>query len=45
MPHHAPAENNAATTTRASTTLNPGRELPGAEKRVFTREKNGNGND
>ena len=31
MPHHAPAENNAATTTRASTTLNPGRELPGAD--------------
>src|SRR5277367_5214852 len=27
MPHHAPAENNAATANRASTTLNPGREL------------------
>src|ERR1019366_3155988 len=31
MPHHAPAENNAATATKPSTTLNPGRELPGRE--------------
>ena len=31
MPHHAPAENNAATATRPITTLNPGRELPGRE--------------
>src|ERR1700674_4706418 len=33
MPHHAPAENNAATATRPITTLNPGRELPGRERR------------
>src|ERR1019366_3044372 len=31
MPHHAPAENNAATATKPSTTVNPGRELPGRE--------------
>src|SRR5271166_2388991 len=28
MPHHAPAENNAATATSPITTFNPGRELP-----------------
>src|ERR1019366_9039300 len=33
IPHHAPAENNAATATRPITTLNPGRELPGREMR------------
>src|SRR6267378_6440930 len=33
MPHHAPAENNAATATRPISTLNPGRELPGSERR------------
>src|SRR5208283_5536596 len=31
MPHHAPAENSAATATRPSTALNPGRELAGSE--------------
>ena len=33
MPHHAPAENTAATATRPMTTLNPGREWPAAEVR------------
>src|SRR6202158_2372268 len=33
MPHQAPAENNAATATRLIATLNPGRELPGSERR------------
>src|SRR6202158_1819769 len=33
MPHQAPAENNAATANRPSTTLKAGRELPGRAKR------------
>src|SRR6202040_2259839 len=33
MPHQTPAENNAATATRPIATLNPGRELPGRERR------------
>src|SRR3981189_3369227 len=41
MPHQAPAENNAATAARPITTLSPGRELPGSERRYRNGKRRG----
>src|ERR1700675_4629484 len=41
MAHQAPAENNPTTATRPIATLNPGRELPGRERRCRNRKTRG----